>query len=229
MKKLLVWLLCVVLIATNISSLVYAEPVTQNITANGWVNNNGRVSYYENGQLVTGWFTDYCSNLTYFFNTTAGSDYGILVKGWQIIDNKQCYFNPYSFGELLVATVTPDGSIVNENGVKIDESGNEIFASGGMSSNGSKKNISPNDKSKDNLLKTFEMLTQLISIAIATTTNEEEKKNQTSLLNFFQILSNSLKRDIQKRDASQLNDKSNNEVGNPLIVDITEQTINARD
>ena len=68
----------------------------------------------ENGYLITGFFTDQDGTLYYLDKD------GIMVTGWQLIDNVWYYFNPSSDGSkgvLAVNEITPDGYRVDENGV----------------------------------------------------------------------------------------------------------------
>ena len=68
----------------------------------------------ENGNLITGFFTDKDGTLYYLDKD------GIMVTGWQLIDGKWYYFNPVSDGtrgSLYRNTTTPDGYRVGPDGV----------------------------------------------------------------------------------------------------------------
>lgn len=75
--------------------------------------------FNEEGHMVTGWYTDKDSNI-YYLNPVDDGTLGTLRTGWQVVDNKLYYFNPRSNGyrgALLRNTTTPDGYVVDGNGV----------------------------------------------------------------------------------------------------------------
>lgn len=88
-----------------------------------WKEVNGIWYHFnEEGYMQTGWYTDIDGN-QYYLLPTDGSTQGSMVTGWQLIDNKWCYFNMESDGtkgRLLYNTVTPDGYYVNEKGEWIE-------------------------------------------------------------------------------------------------------------
>lgn len=68
----------------------------------------------ENGNLITGFFSDQDGKLYYLDKD------GIMVTGWQLIDSKWYFFNPVSDGtkgSLYQNTTTPDGYRVGPDGV----------------------------------------------------------------------------------------------------------------
>ena len=69
--------------------------------------------------MVTGWYQDGDGN-SYYLNPNSDGNLGRMVTGWQLIDGKWYYFNEISDGKrgaLLKNTITPDGYVVDENGV----------------------------------------------------------------------------------------------------------------
>ena len=69
--------------------------------------------------MVTGWYQDGDGN-SYYLNPNSDGTLGRMVTGWQLIDEKWYYFNEISDGKrgaLLKNTTTPDGYVVDENGV----------------------------------------------------------------------------------------------------------------
>ncbi|MDO5776598.1 MAG: hypothetical protein Q4P22_08250, partial [Eubacteriales bacterium] len=94
------------------------------------INVNGKINRYHfdaNGALTKGWYTD-SKGATYYFNTEAGSDYGVMCTGWKLINGNWYYFIPYTIirngvsinmGSMLKDTATPDGFKVDANGVWI--------------------------------------------------------------------------------------------------------------
>lgn len=75
--------------------------------------------FSETGHMVTGWYQDGDGN-SYYLNPASDGTLGRMVTGWQMIDGKWYYFNEISDGKrgaLLKNTMTPDGYIVDENGV----------------------------------------------------------------------------------------------------------------
>lgn len=77
----------------------------------------------ENGNMITGWFTD-ADGSRYYMNEDSNGTLGAMVTGWYRIkgadgQERWYYFNPVSDGtrgKLLVNTTTPDGYRVDENG-----------------------------------------------------------------------------------------------------------------
>ena len=77
----------------------------------------------ENGNMITGWFTDSDGAIYYFQEEINGSE-GRMMTGWVQLKNsdgimKWYYFNPVSDGtrgKLLVNTTTPDGYKVDATG-----------------------------------------------------------------------------------------------------------------
>ena len=102
------------------------------LAKNEWadINVNGKINRYHfdaNGALTNGWYTD-SNGATYYFNTEAGSDYGVMCTGWKLINGNWYYFIPYTIirngvslnmGSMLKDTITPDGFKVDANGVWI--------------------------------------------------------------------------------------------------------------
>lgn len=74
--------------------------------------------------MVTGWFTDQ-DGKRYYLNPMSDNTLGRMITGWNWIDGsdgkKRCYyFNPASDGTkgaLLLNAVTPDGYMVNQDGM----------------------------------------------------------------------------------------------------------------
>ncbi|MFR2847028.1 MAG: hypothetical protein ACLTC4_07755 [Hungatella hathewayi] len=79
----------------------------------------GWFRFSETGHMVTGWYQDGDGN-SYYLNPNSDGTLGRMVTGWQLIDGKWYYFNEISDGKrgaLLKNTTTPDGYVVDENGV----------------------------------------------------------------------------------------------------------------
>lgn len=75
----------------------------------------------ENGDMVTGWYTDGAGD-TYYLKTVSDNTKGSMAVGWLLIDGNYYYFNEEpdgSRGKLLRNTTTPDGHVVDKNGVRI--------------------------------------------------------------------------------------------------------------
>ena len=72
--------------------------------------------YYFNelGEMLTGWLVDK-NNKKYFLDVNENSEKGKLVRGWKQIDSKWYYFD--NNGYLFVNGITPDGYLVDEQGV----------------------------------------------------------------------------------------------------------------
>lgn len=72
-----------------------------------------------NGNMMTGWYTDVNGN-TYYLNPNSDNTLGAMQTGWVTIDGKRYYFNENpdgTRGKLFRNTRTPDGYLVDENGV----------------------------------------------------------------------------------------------------------------
>ncbi len=75
--------------------------------------------FSESGHMVSGCYQDGAGN-SYYLNPNSDGTLGRMVTGWQMIDGKWYYFNEISDGKrgaLLKNTTTPDGYVVDENGV----------------------------------------------------------------------------------------------------------------
>lgn len=84
--------------------------------------NYGWFRFDENGDMITGWFTDPEDGNTYYMNPEADGTQGMMMTGWVTIDGKEYYFNPESDGtqgRMYRNETTPDGHRVDENGAKI--------------------------------------------------------------------------------------------------------------
>lgn len=83
---------------------------------------NGRYDWYyfdQEGYMVTGWYTD-AEGKSYYFHPTADGRRGYMYTGWNLIDGAWYYFSTESgekCGMLLKNTTTPDGYVVNEDGM----------------------------------------------------------------------------------------------------------------
>lgn len=130
---------------------------SQGIPYSGWFIDSIKDWYYFNESdktIKTGWYEDSTDQFTYYFDTYSGK----MQTGWQTIDGKEYFFQPvrdmenyhfnsdeekwlYSsngkipYGALYMNTITPDGSMVDENGAKIVETANTI-QQGWLSENG---------------------------------------------------------------------------------------------
>ena len=73
----------------------------------------------QEGNMVTGWYTDALGD-TYYLNPISDNTQGEMLIGWQMIDGKYYYFNTNpdgTRGKMLKNVVTPDGYYIDENGV----------------------------------------------------------------------------------------------------------------
>ena len=115
------------------SGWYYIDPAT-GFMKTGWIQDEkGRWFYLESaadqggieGRLHTGWMKD-PSGSWYFMNTVPGSDFGVMLTGWQWIDNSCYYFGTDAtgnIGKLYVNTATPDGYKVNADGRWVNADG----------------------------------------------------------------------------------------------------------
>lgn len=115
------------------SGWYYIDPAT-GFMKTGWLQDEkGRWFYLESaadqggieGRLHTGWMKD-PSGSWYFMNTVPGSDFGVMLTGWQWIDNSCYYFGTDSTGNVGILyrnTTTPDGYSVNADGRWINADG----------------------------------------------------------------------------------------------------------
>ena len=83
--------------------------------------NNKQEWYYfdETGYMKTGWFTDK-DGAIYYLHAVGDGTRGRMYTGWNQIEGKWYYFNPVSDGtrgSLFVNRHTPDGFVVDSNGV----------------------------------------------------------------------------------------------------------------
>lgn len=115
------------------SGWYYIDPAT-GFMKTGWLQDEkGRWVYLESaadqggieGRLHTGWMKD-PSGSWYFMNTVPGSDFGVMLTGWQWIDNSCYYFGTDSTGNVGILyrnTTTPDGYSVNADGRWVNADG----------------------------------------------------------------------------------------------------------
>lgn len=115
------------------SGWYYIDPAT-GFMRTGWLQDKkGRWFYLESaadqggieGRLHTGWMKD-PSGSWYFMNTVPGSDFGVMLTGWQWIDNSCYYFGTDAtgnIGKLYRNTTTPDGYNVNADGRWVNADG----------------------------------------------------------------------------------------------------------
>ena len=115
------------------SGWYYIDPAT-GFMRTGWLQDEkGRWFYLESaadqggieGRLHTGWMKD-PSGSWYFMNTVPGSDFGVMLTGWQWIDNSCYYFGTDAtgnIGKLYRNTTTPDGYSVNADGRWVNADG----------------------------------------------------------------------------------------------------------
>ena len=115
------------------SGWYYIDPAT-GFMRTGWLQDEkGRWFYLESaadqggieGRLHTGWMKD-PSGSWYFMNTVPGSDFGVMLTGWQWIDNSCYYFGTDAtgnIGKLYRNTTTPDGYNVNADGRWVNADG----------------------------------------------------------------------------------------------------------
>lgn len=92
--------------------------------ASAWIMTGGNwFQFNDKGYMVTGWFTD-VDGKKFYLNPTTGSSQGVMMTGWQLIEEKWYYFNTTSDGTkgaLLVNGTTPDGFAVGADGVWIQK------------------------------------------------------------------------------------------------------------
>lgn len=115
------------------SGWYYIDPAT-GFMRTGWLQDEkGRWFYLESaadqggieGRLHTGWMKD-PSGSWYFMNTVPGSDFGVMLTGYQWIDNSCYYFGTDAtgnIGKLYRNTTTPDGYNVNADGRWVNADG----------------------------------------------------------------------------------------------------------
>ncbi len=115
------------------SGWYYIDPAT-GFMKTGWLQDEkGRWFYLESaadqggieGRLHTGWMKD-PSGSWYFMNTVPGSDFGVMLTGWQWIDNSCYCFGTDAtgnIGKLYRNTTTPDGYSVNADGRWVNADG----------------------------------------------------------------------------------------------------------
>lgn len=85
---------------------------------------NGKASWYrfnENGDLLSGWFTD-ADGSVYYLHDIHDGNFGAMYTGWCKIQDKWYYFSENTSdgrkeGALVKNARTPDGYYVDENGV----------------------------------------------------------------------------------------------------------------
>lgn len=81
-------------------------------TKNGWVSENGSWHYYENGAMAKDKWLNVSGKWYYVVSD------GSMVSGtWKEIGGKSYYFG--TDGAMYADTTTPDGSKVDENGIKV--------------------------------------------------------------------------------------------------------------
>lgn len=71
--------------------------------------------------MVSGWLT--LNGQTFYLQAEANGNRGRMLTGWQLIDGKWYYFNTVSDGNkgaLVKNAVTPDGFVVDGNGVWVE-------------------------------------------------------------------------------------------------------------
>ncbi len=93
--------------------------------AGGWaqLDWNGVKSWYyfdAEGYMVTGWVID--GDYRYYLHPESDGTQGYMYTGWHLIDGKYYYFRPESGGpqgSLFLNGTTPDGYVVDANGVRI--------------------------------------------------------------------------------------------------------------
>ena len=81
-------------------------------TKNGWVSENGSWHYYENGAMAKDKWLNVSGKWYYVV-----SDGSMISNTWKEIGGKSYYFG--ADGAMYVNTTTPDGSKVDENGIKV--------------------------------------------------------------------------------------------------------------
>lgn len=85
---------------------------TSDIVKNGWVSENGKWYYYSAGTVVKDQWLDL--NGRWYYVTSDGT---MVSNSWKVINGNSYYFG--SDGAMYVNAVTPDGSRVDENGIKL--------------------------------------------------------------------------------------------------------------
>lgn len=90
------------------------------IIKNGWVSENGSWHYYESGTLAKNKWLNLDGKWYYVM-----SDGAMVFNTWKEIAGKTYYFG--SDGAMYVNTTTPDGSQVDENGVKLTLSNQDSY------------------------------------------------------------------------------------------------------
>lgn len=81
-------------------------------TKNGWVSENGSWHYYENGAMAKDKWLNVSGKWYYVV-----SDGSMISNTWKEIGGKSYYFG--ADGAMYVNTTTPDGTKVDENGIKV--------------------------------------------------------------------------------------------------------------
>lgn len=87
-----------------------------------WNNTWQWYRFNQDGYMVTGWFVDVDGNKYFLHNIPDGSQ-GRMYTGWNLIEGKWYYFREMvggPVGSLMTNGVTPDGHIVDANGVCAD-------------------------------------------------------------------------------------------------------------
>lgn len=85
---------------------------------------NGAYEWFyfdQEGSMVSGWLT--LNGQTFYLQAEANGNRGRMLTGWQFIDGKWYYFNTVSDGNkgaLVKNAVTPDGFVVDGNGVWVE-------------------------------------------------------------------------------------------------------------
>ena len=146
--KTFIYMLAFSMIFSNAAYVSYADTVTfggswklenehwryygsDNKAKSGWIKDKDNWYYLdkESKDMKTGWFQDE-SGAWYFLSTENGANSGKMLSGWQWIDGKAYFFNNTdnkAAGQMLFATVTPDGYRLNSDGQWIDDNGNAII------------------------------------------------------------------------------------------------------
>ena len=146
--KTFIYMLVFSMIFSNAAYVSYADTVTfggswklenehwryygsDNKAKSGWIKDKDNWYYLdkESKDMKTGWFQDE-SGAWYFLSTENGANSGKMLSGWQWIDGKAYFFSNTdnkAAGQMLFATVTPDGYRLNSDGQWIDDNGNAII------------------------------------------------------------------------------------------------------